>query len=220
MSEAELHILKARMLEGRRAKARRGELGKPVPMGYLRRPSGEVVLDPDEQAQSTLRLVFELFQRFRTVGKVLRYLVEHDIRMPVRTPGGPGKGELEWRPPTGPRCTSCSAIRSTPASTPMACGRPTGVVRSRDGQAPGDVRRVLRKPRCSCRIGHQPTSPASSSSAIRHSFAPTGRIIWARLGPALHCCRACWSAASADCAWWRFTIMPATRRATHAPVRT
>ena len=35
MSEAELHILKARMLEGRRAKARRGELGKAVPMGYL-----------------------------------------------------------------------------------------------------------------------------------------------------------------------------------------
>jgi hypothetical protein len=40
----------ARMLEGRRAKARRGELGKPVPMGYVRRPSGEVALDPDEQA--------------------------------------------------------------------------------------------------------------------------------------------------------------------------
>ena len=33
MSEAELHILKARMLEGRRAKARRGELGKAIPMG-------------------------------------------------------------------------------------------------------------------------------------------------------------------------------------------
>ena len=89
MSEAELHILKARMLAGRRAKARRGELGKPVPMGYVRRPSGEVGLDPDEQAQATIRQVFALFQRFRTVGKVLCYLVEHDIRMPVRTPGGP-----------------------------------------------------------------------------------------------------------------------------------
>src|ERR1700752_3879512 len=102
MSEAELHILKARMLEGRRAKARRGELGKPVPMGYLRRPSGEVALDPDEQAQSVIRLVFDLFERLRTVGKVLRYLVEHDIKMPVRTPGGPGKGELEWRRPSRP----------------------------------------------------------------------------------------------------------------------
>ncbi len=97
MSEAELHILKARMLEGRRAKARRGELGKPVPMGYLRRSPGVVVLDPDEQAQGTIRQVFDLFERFRTVGKVLCHLVEHDIRMPVRTPGGPGKGELEWR---------------------------------------------------------------------------------------------------------------------------
>jgi DNA invertase Pin-like site-specific DNA recombinase len=96
MSEAELHIIKARMLEGRRAKARRGELGKPLPMGYLRRPSGEIVLDPDEQVQATIRLVFDLFGRFRTVGKVMRYLVDHDIRMPVRVRGGVRKGELEW----------------------------------------------------------------------------------------------------------------------------
>lgn len=96
MSEAELHILKARMLEGKRAKARRGELGKTVPMGYVRRPSGEVAFDPDEQAQATIRLVFDLFERFRTVGKVMRYLVAHDIRMQVRSRGGPGKGSLEW----------------------------------------------------------------------------------------------------------------------------
>ena len=97
MSEAELHILKARMLAGRKAKARRGELGKAVPMGYVRRPSGEAAFDPDEQAQATIRLVFDLFDRFKTIGKVMTYLVEHDIRMPVRQRGGPGKGELEWR---------------------------------------------------------------------------------------------------------------------------
>jgi DNA invertase Pin-like site-specific DNA recombinase len=96
MSEAELHILKARMLEGRRAKARRGELAKAVPMGYVRRPSGEVTLDPDEQAQATIHLVFDLFERFRTVGKVMRYLVDQGIAMPVRARGGPRKGELEW----------------------------------------------------------------------------------------------------------------------------
>jgi hypothetical protein len=49
MSEAELHILKARMLAGQKAKAGRGELGKPVPMGYVRRPSGEVAFDPDDR---------------------------------------------------------------------------------------------------------------------------------------------------------------------------
>jgi DNA invertase Pin-like site-specific DNA recombinase len=102
MSEAELHILKARMLAGRNAKAGRGELGKPLPMGYLRRPSGEVAFDPDEQAQNVIRLAFDLFQRLRTVSGVLRYLVEHDIRMPVRVRGGPAKGELEWRRPSRP----------------------------------------------------------------------------------------------------------------------
>jgi excisionase family DNA binding protein len=102
MSEAELHILKARMLEGRRAKARRGELGKAVPMGYLRRPSGEIVFDPDEQAQATIRLVFDLFERLRTIGKVMLYLSEHEIRMPVRVRGGVRKGELEWHRPNRP----------------------------------------------------------------------------------------------------------------------
>jgi DNA invertase Pin-like site-specific DNA recombinase len=102
MSEAELHILLARMLAGRNAKAQRGELGKPLPMGYLRRPSGEVALDPDEQAQGVIRLAFDLFDRLRTVSGVLRYLVQNDIKMPVRLTGGPGKGELEWRRPSRP----------------------------------------------------------------------------------------------------------------------
>jgi DNA invertase Pin-like site-specific DNA recombinase len=102
MSEAELHILEARMLDARMAKARRGELGKPVPMGYVRRPSGEIVLDPDEQAQATIRLVFDLYERFGTIGKVLRHLADHGIRMPVRAPGGDNKGELEWRRPNRP----------------------------------------------------------------------------------------------------------------------
>jgi len=39
MSEAELHVLKQRMLAGKMAKARRGELGMLLPMGYVRRPS-------------------------------------------------------------------------------------------------------------------------------------------------------------------------------------
>jgi hypothetical protein len=99
MSEAELHIIKARMLEGRRAKARRGELVKPLPMGYARRPSGEVIFDPDEQVQAVIRLVFDLFERLLTVGAVLDYLVVHNIQMPVRRRDGPTRGDLEWRRP-------------------------------------------------------------------------------------------------------------------------
>jgi DNA invertase Pin-like site-specific DNA recombinase len=102
MSEAELHILKQRMLEGRLAKARRGELGMPVPMGYVRHPSGTIQKDPDEQAQATIQLVFTLFERFATLHRVLRYLVENNIQMPHRHRTGIQKGDLEWRRPNRP----------------------------------------------------------------------------------------------------------------------
>ncbi|HTQ92797.1 MAG TPA: recombinase family protein, partial [Streptosporangiaceae bacterium] len=49
ISEAELFLIRQRMAGGRIAKARRGELAVPLPSGLVRRPSGEVVLDPDEQ---------------------------------------------------------------------------------------------------------------------------------------------------------------------------
>jgi len=96
MSEAELHIIKRRMLEGKRAKARRGELGVQVPMGYIRRPSGEVIKDPDEQAQDTLKMVFSLFQRYGTINGVLRHLVRNGVQMPSRVRFGQAKGDLKW----------------------------------------------------------------------------------------------------------------------------
>jgi hypothetical protein len=39
------------MWSGRIGKARRGELAVPLPIGFVRRLSGEVVLDPDEQVR-------------------------------------------------------------------------------------------------------------------------------------------------------------------------
>jgi DNA invertase Pin-like site-specific DNA recombinase len=99
MSEAELHILKQRMLAGKRAKAERGELGMLVPMGYVRRPSGEIVKDPDEQVQSTVALIFDQFARRGTINGVLKYLVAQHIELPHRVRSGPGKGDLEWHRP-------------------------------------------------------------------------------------------------------------------------
>ncbi|MEU7916966.1 recombinase family protein [Microbispora bryophytorum] len=100
MSEAELYLIRQRMMSGRLAKAERGELALPLPIGYVRRPSGQVVLDPDEQARHVVELIFSTFDRLGTLNAVLRYLVEHQIQLPVRASGGPAKGELEWRRPT------------------------------------------------------------------------------------------------------------------------
>ena len=100
MSEAELYLIRQRMLSGKLAKAERGELAVPLPIGYARRPSGEVILDPDEQAQHVVRLVFGAFRRLGTLNSVLRYLVAQEVQLPVRVHSGPAKGELEWRRPT------------------------------------------------------------------------------------------------------------------------
>jgi DNA invertase Pin-like site-specific DNA recombinase len=99
MSEAELHILKQRMNQGRLNKARRGELGLAVPTGYVRRTSGEVALDPDEQVQHVVRLIFRKFEELGTLNAVLRYLVKNSIQLGMRIREGLGKGELEWHRP-------------------------------------------------------------------------------------------------------------------------
>jgi DNA invertase Pin-like site-specific DNA recombinase len=95
MSEAELHIMQQRLRQGLLAKARRGDLRVAVPMGYIRRASGEVSLDPDEQVQHVVRLIFRKFEELGTLNAVLRYLVEHGIQLGLR-----GRdGELDWRRP-------------------------------------------------------------------------------------------------------------------------
>jgi DNA invertase Pin-like site-specific DNA recombinase len=99
MSEAELHVIKQRMHQGKINKARRGELGFDVPTGYVRSPSGEVTFDPDEEVQQVVEFIFRKFEELLTVHALLRYLVAHDIRIGVRIRGGEGKGELQWRAP-------------------------------------------------------------------------------------------------------------------------
>jgi DNA invertase Pin-like site-specific DNA recombinase len=99
MSEVELHLIKQRMRSGVLAKAARGELALPVPTGYVRRASGEVAFDPDEQVCTVVRLVLRLFQELGTVNAVLRHLAEHQVQLGFRRRSGPDKGELVWARP-------------------------------------------------------------------------------------------------------------------------
>ena len=99
MTELELHLIRQRMASGRLAKAGRGELAVPLPAGFFRRASGEVALDPDEQVQAVIRLVFGLFDQLGTVHAVLRFLVAHQVQIGMRERSGPGKGEVVWRAP-------------------------------------------------------------------------------------------------------------------------
>jgi DNA invertase Pin-like site-specific DNA recombinase len=99
MSEAELHVLQSRMHEGKLNKARRGELFGTPPIGYVKLPSGEFSLDPDEQVRAVVGLIFDEFDRQGSLHGLLRYLTHHGIRIPVRAAGGADRGRLEWRRP-------------------------------------------------------------------------------------------------------------------------
>src|SRR5277367_4206184 len=63
MSEAELHVLKARLRGGILSKAKRGELKQMVPVGFVHDVQNRVILDSDAQVQDSVRLFFGTFQR-------------------------------------------------------------------------------------------------------------------------------------------------------------
>jgi len=144
MSEAELHILKARMHEGRRAKASRAALVIGLPRGFVLRPSGEVALDPDEQVRATIQLVFDVFERRRSVYGVLRYLVDHDIQLPDRVRGGPDKGEVRWNRPN--QATISDMLRHPAYAGAYVYGRRRMERRCQLPDKPHSGRRFIRAP--------------------------------------------------------------------------
>jgi len=98
MSEAELHFMQQRLYHGRLNKARRGALFTKVPIGYVRISGDGIALDPDEQVQHVVRLIFDKFDELGSVGAVLRYLVRYDIKLGVRVQNRPDAGRLDWHP--------------------------------------------------------------------------------------------------------------------------
>ena len=102
MSEMELHLMRNRLERGRLNKAQRGELFSHPPMGYVRSPSGGLALDPDEQVQHVVRLIFAKFAELGSVAALLRYLARQKIHLGIRPYSGPNRGQLEWRRPCLP----------------------------------------------------------------------------------------------------------------------
>lgn len=99
ISSVELQTMRNRLEKGKLNKALRGELFLDVPVGYVKLPTGELALDPDEQAQAVIRLIFDKFEELGTVRAVFRYLLEHGIRLGIRPHDGPQRGQLQWRRP-------------------------------------------------------------------------------------------------------------------------
>jgi DNA invertase Pin-like site-specific DNA recombinase len=190
MNEAELHVLQQRMYQGKLNTARRGELFGPAPIGYVRLASGEWAMDPDEQVQAVVRRIFDPFDREATLHGLLRYLVHHRIRIPVRPNGGPNRGQLEWHRPN--RATLQNLLRHPSYAGPIASatGRPTRRRSGPVGRTRGSRSAAPRNAWCCCGTACRRTSPGIGSRPTKSGSRRTGtcRVPPARPGMA----RLCW----------------------------
>lgn len=145
MSEFELTIMRRRMIDAARAKARRGELRFAMPVGLVWEPGGAIEIAPDRRVQDAIRTVFGLFDRLGSARQVLLRMREDGLLFP-RLPAGTrvAQGTVEWRSPAyrnvisvlqNPLYAGAYAYGRSEARTTIVDGRPVkkqGHRRSRD----------------------------------------------------------------------------------------
>ena len=98
MSEAELHVLRARLNGGIRHKAARGELRRGLPIGLVwGEADGEVRFHPDEAVTGAVRAVFARFAEMGSARRVWLWFRSEALSFPTQAPG---QGEIQWVTPS------------------------------------------------------------------------------------------------------------------------
>ena len=98
MSEAELHLLRARLQGGILNQARRGELKMALPVGLVYDLADKVRMDPDQQVQETLRTFFATFERTGSATGVVKHFRHHQLLFPRHVRQGAQQGQVAWGP--------------------------------------------------------------------------------------------------------------------------
>lgn len=99
MSVVELHVLRMRLLAGMQEKARRGELVRLLPPGYVRDGEGKVVFDPDERVREAMALVFRKFCELRSIRQTYLWFHAEGIELPANKTRG-DRMTLVWKLPS------------------------------------------------------------------------------------------------------------------------
>ena len=209
MSEAELHILRARLDGGIRNKAARGELYRGQPIGYVRgEGDAEILLDPDEAVQGAVRAVFDRFAEFGSARRVWHWFVTEKLDFPHRFHLG---AEVRWEPPS--YYTIHMVLTNPVYAGAYAYGKTR---RERHVDKDGVLRKRSRKVPRSEWPGSDPTITIQATSTGRPtkpfssaSRATTGRSravsAKARFARERPCCKGSAAAANAAAGWPRTT---------------
>ncbi len=97
ISEFELGIIRSRMYEAARSKAKRGELRISSPIGYAWDRYVGLGLDPDRRLQEVIRLVFQKFRELGSARQVLLWMASQNVHFPYPS-NGRTLTSFEWRP--------------------------------------------------------------------------------------------------------------------------
>src|SRR5579863_3956490 len=101
MSEAELHIIRARLDGGIRNTAARGELRRGLPVGLVwGEQDGEVLFHPDAAVTGAIRTVFERFAEFGSARRVWLWFCSEGLSFPLQTTPAAMPGTIRWVAPT------------------------------------------------------------------------------------------------------------------------
>ena len=98
MSEAELHVLRARLQGGILNKASRGELRISLPVGLSYDEQDRVILTPDKQIQEAMRAFFKAYKRTGSALAVVKWFRENRLQFPRRIRAGINRGKIVWGP--------------------------------------------------------------------------------------------------------------------------
>ena len=97
MSEAELHVLRARLRGGSLHKAAKGELRLPLPAGFEYDETDRIRVTPDEAVADAIQTVFAYFDQLQSARQVMLRLLEEDRRLPRKATGD---RKVRWAAPT------------------------------------------------------------------------------------------------------------------------
>src|SRR4051812_37944958 len=97
LSVVELKVLRQRLHAGQESKARRGELFKRLPVGYVKDGTGQIVLHPDRRVGEAIRLVFSKFRELWSVRQTFQWFRDHEIELPANPLRGT---RLIWKIPS------------------------------------------------------------------------------------------------------------------------
>ncbi len=151
MSEAELHVLKARLRGGSLHKAGKGELRLPLPAGYEYDEQGQIRIAADEAVADAIRTVFRYFDELESARQVMLRLLEEDRKLPRRATSD---RQVRWAKPA---YKAIHEILTNPVfAGAYAYGRKRTERRMQDGVVRERQRRAPREDWYVCIEGHHP----------------------------------------------------------------